>query len=73
LAHVAGGRLDARKYFGYSVSLEARAMRKRSMYEVRMELFRATPSPVWREYFDNGYTWAKAVNEELSYAETENE
>lgn len=42
------------------------------IYAARMELFKATPPKVWREYFDNGYTWAKAVDEELSYAETEN-
>lgn len=42
-----------------------------TIYSVRMELFRATPVEVWCEYFDNGYTFAKAVDEELSYSEIE--
>ncbi len=43
---------------------------KPTMHQARQELFAATPPEVWRGYFDDGYMWAEAVNEELSYAET---
>lgn len=36
---------------------------------IRIELTEATPKEVWREYLLNGYSWGKAVNEELSYGE----
>jgi hypothetical protein len=41
-----------------------------TMHSVRMELFEVTPKEVWREYAENGYTWAEAINEELSYGES---
>jgi hypothetical protein len=56
---------DIRRWFGYPPSRG-----KGFMYTARTELFEATPIEVWREYAANGYTWAKAVDEELSYAET---
>lgn len=32
------------------------------------EIWFATPQSVWKDYFDNGYTWWEAVGEEASYA-----
>lgn len=40
-------------------------------YSIRQELFLATPREVWKAYFENGYTLIQAINEELSYAETD--
>jgi hypothetical protein len=45
-------------------------MMKPTMHSARVELFEATPMGVWKEYADNGYTWAEMIDEELSYAET---
>ena len=42
-----------------------------TIHSARKELFEATPPQVWRGYFADGYTYAQAVDEELSYAESE--
>jgi hypothetical protein len=39
------------------------------LLQVQQELYKATPREVWDEYFANGYSWERAVNEELSYGE----
>ena len=44
---------------------------KLGIYEVRQQLYDATPMKVWKEYTENGYLWSQMVDEELSYAETE--
>lgn len=46
-------------------------MIKPTIPSIRQQLFNATPMEVWREYVANGYTWVKAIDEELSYAETD--
>lgn len=46
-------------------------MIKPTIPSVRQQLFDATPIEVWKEYVANGYALVKAIDEEMSYAETD--